>query len=727
MTVMPRTFFALLILLTCCADVAFARVRGKIEVGWDGTYRVSRWTPVFITLADDEAKPARNVVIEILAPHDNSFAMRVLQQFAITQEPTTHAIYLPLTYALNETVLVVKDGNSGRKLYESDFYNNPVNRQGQGGSPVIAAQGRDDVVIGVSGRNQVLGSIQGSNWRWTDAEQSPQQNQSYVPQPALHAGFLDERRLPDTMQGYDGLDVLVLNGADLANMRLERQQAIAQWVRGGGRLLMWPAAGPVPPDSPIAQLLPCKIGDADVVNLTLADTRVVGLVARQEKIGGRKLEPLPHARTKRILNDKASACYGRAGLGEVGVLSIDAGQLIFEQSEKPKDFWRPILRELVQPPSQKTTNNNYGYWNLSSEEQRRLVAMEAVVDQLGDVPGVGKFDFSYIAFVMIAMMVIVGPVDWFVLRKLGRQPWTWVTTAGWIVLITTGALYIGYIFRSGDLYYRTVRLVDQADDQVVGAMDVVGIYSPKTQQYSLEGPRNEWWEPANIEAVMPWRSQRAVKEIALVQDAVGNRLHSDLGMTINVWSLQFMEGELNDPASEPPVLKADLRRIDEGNNNVRIVGTITNLSGVPLRNISIRTSAGVAALRMTTGASTRPSEQADTIAPNETVTIDTPVQLADTLKPPESVHYQYYNYYGQQYQNPYAEGNDATLGLLKATCDLAAKRSERIERLLAGRKDLACVYATQETPTPAVKLKHGNDRPPLEKHWQIVRALVELK
>src|SRR5688572_14092748 len=253
MTVMPRTFFALLILLTCCAEVAFARVRGKIEVGWDGTYRVSRWTPVFITLADDEAKPARNVVIEVLAPHDNSFAMRVLQQFAITTEPATHTIYLPLTYALNETVLVVKDAGNGRKLFESDFENKPVNGQLQGGY-AVAAQGRDDVVVGVSGRSQVLGSIQG-NWRWTDAEQpQQQQNQPSLPQAALRTGFLDERRLPETIQGYDGLDVLVLNGADLANMRLERQLAIAQWVRGGGRLLMWLAAGPVPPDSPIAQL-----------------------------------------------------------------------------------------------------------------------------------------------------------------------------------------------------------------------------------------------------------------------------------------------------------------------------------------------------------------------------------------------------------------------------------------------------------------------------------------
>src|SRR5687767_3247592 len=238
MTALPRLLIALLILLTCCAD-SHARVGAKIDLGWDGTYRISRWTPVFITLFDDQASPARNVVLEILAPHDNSFAMRIRQQFAISTEPTVHTVYLPLSYALNDTILIVKDARTGRKLFESTFENRPVNGQVQGGY-VNPAQGTDDVVIGVSGRNQIFGLLQGE-WRWTDKEQPVQNNSGYQIRPSIRTGFLEERRLPDSIQGYDSLDVLTLNGADLAGMAIERQQAIAQWVRGGGKLLMWPA------------------------------------------------------------------------------------------------------------------------------------------------------------------------------------------------------------------------------------------------------------------------------------------------------------------------------------------------------------------------------------------------------------------------------------------------------------------------------------------------------
>src|SRR3712207_8616828 len=47
------------------------------------------------------------------------------------------------------------------------------------------------------------------------------------------------------------------------------------------------------------------------------------------------------------------------------------------------------------------------------------------------------------------------------LKKLGRQPWTWVTTGGWVALINLGAIYAGHVFKSGELHYRTVELVDQ--------------------------------------------------------------------------------------------------------------------------------------------------------------------------------------------------------------------------------------------------------------------------
>jgi hypothetical protein len=73
------------------------------------------------------------------------------------------------------------------------------------------------------------------------------------------------------------------------------------------------------------------------------------------------------------------------------------------------------------PPKEGETVNRYWQYNnaLSGREQ---AAMAQTLNWMGSIPGAGTFGFSYIAAVLIVMMLIVGPVDWIVLKMMGRQP-----------------------------------------------------------------------------------------------------------------------------------------------------------------------------------------------------------------------------------------------------------------------------------------------------------------
>ncbi|MCY2951802.1 MAG: hypothetical protein NTU53_07465 [Planctomycetota bacterium] len=695
------------IALLCLSGTSSANLTMRAQIGWDGVFRVGRWTPIYITLADDQAFPARNVQLDIIAPHDNTFAMRVRQYVAVRPEASTFILYAPLTFQAGEAVAVVRDAKTGRSLGELPF-DSVTASTATYRSSWYGAESDRDLVIGISGRGNALGLIAGPFY-WVD--KLADQQLRYGNSPQIRTGFLQPQYLPDASLGYDGLDVLVLNAPDLVTMPLQTQQAIARWVRGGGRLLMWPSAGPVPADSPIIDLLPCKIGQSTAIPLSLDDTKALDLPARQERIAAREIELNPSAKKVSILLDKALACYGRAGLGRVAVLSIDASQLGFQDRNNALKFWRPILKNLVAPTIQPTDESNDTNPN-NDTGSRRLAAMEAVVDRLGDVPGIGRFDFSYIAIVMVAMMFVVGPIDWFVLKKLGKQPWTWATTAGWIVLITVGALYIGYIFRSGDLYYRTVRLIDQADDQVVGVMDVAGIYSPKTQVYDLDGAKDAWWEPANLDALTPWnRSSRTATEILTGQDTRGNRPQS---MVVNIWSLRFMQSELGDPAAISPPLHASLTRTKAGaDGKVRIVGSITNRSTALLSGVIIRTAAGLVILP-------------DAIKPNESAMIDLPINSDNGIFKLQG-DTQYSNpRYGRNTINPYSTDVRGPMGFMLATCDLAVLRSRQIETVLTDQPEMASICAQSQDITPTVKLRHRNAAPPIQQHYQVVRALVEL-
>ena len=175
-------------------------------------------------------------------------------------------------------------------------------------------------------------------------------------------------------------------------------------------------------------------------------------------------------------------------MGKIVVVPFCVSDLQFTDNDKADKFWRHLLGDIhVLPetkPNGQPVNQSYSP-SYSHDENIETQAGMSVADRLGDVPGAGQFGFSYVVIVLIGMMVIVGPVDWFVLKKLGRQPWTWVTTSGWILLITLSATSLGYVLKSGDLHFRTMRLIDQVGDSTAATADWVGVYSPMTREYAL--------------------------------------------------------------------------------------------------------------------------------------------------------------------------------------------------------------------------------------------------
>jgi len=103
-------------LLALLPAAAMARVDLKVDIGWNGAFRAGRWAPVYITASDDTAQPARNVIIEIVAPHDKTFALHIYNPATIRPNPTTILVYVPLTFQLDETIAMILDPAGNKKL-----------------------------------------------------------------------------------------------------------------------------------------------------------------------------------------------------------------------------------------------------------------------------------------------------------------------------------------------------------------------------------------------------------------------------------------------------------------------------------------------------------------------------------------------------------------------------------------------------------------------------------
>jgi hypothetical protein len=80
------------------------------------------------------------------------------------------------------------------------------------------------------------------------------------------------------------------------------------------------------------------------------------------------------------------------------------------------------------------------------------------------------------------------PLDQWVLKRLGKQMWTWVTFPIYILLFSSLIYFIGYRLRAGDLELNELQVVDQlprGEGAAWRGRTWVSIYSPSNARYRL--------------------------------------------------------------------------------------------------------------------------------------------------------------------------------------------------------------------------------------------------
>ena len=121
--------------------------------------------------------------------------------------------------------------------------------------------------------------------------------------------------------------------------------------------------------------------------------------------------------------------------------------------------------------------------------------------------------------------MLVGPVDYIVLKRKGILPMTWVTSAFWIVLFSFGAYHGVQALRGGTLQMRHVTVLDGIqiynEDGTKGATDAwatnySAVFAPKSDEYELvDSRKNQWYSaisPAERQ-IYSFNSQSSSKQI----------------------------------------------------------------------------------------------------------------------------------------------------------------------------------------------------------------------
>jgi hypothetical protein len=536
--------------------------------GWGGCYRPMEWTPVLIGVTTPFDKPL-DCIVEMSAPQDelNNLVISRREVF-MPGRPKQVPLATKFRYWADNCTVTIYSPQTGfhwRQTYDL------MNRSS--GVRNLTPVEQWDVLIGVSGK-QGFGIMELPQAAASD--HSGQRGKVYTQ-------FMFQRLLPADWTGYAALDMLLLYDAEWTQLTRHQAQAIVQWVSNGGRLMVVLGSNVLPADHPLAKLLPFAVGQPSQARLSRRELSDWGCRGwKKDTVTCWSLEAAKGARMWETQALDAKSIYlasGPAGFGKVAVCGIDPTVLECLQDRNLANFWVPRIRPMLDPRSITLSN---GPEDRSESHEYQLgpagQATNAVMEHLYALEELRPIHIGWIVLVLVSLALLIGPVDYLVLRKLGHLPLTWITSSVYIAVFSVGAYYGVEYLRGGVLQARVVSVVDGVDGTATAwATRYMGIFAPHSDEYKLDGlDRGQWWSgmaPTDRNELSRYGDRLGSRNIYCVQHEDGGNLPTSV--PINIWAMQCLQSE--SPQAKMP-LAASVRR---GEGREWIV-EVRNTSTVPI-------------------------------------------------------------------------------------------------------------------------------------------------
>jgi len=367
---------------------------------------------------------------------------------------------------------------------------------------------------------------------------------------------LDLAALPPDPLGWEGLDVLILTDVDTTVLSGEQRRALETWVSHGGHLVVGGGPGAARTVAGVADLLPVTVGATRFVDdlaalgerwgvpvgrgpyavsdVALRDGEVL-LTQEQEQADGQ--------------GDLVLLARRAHGAGTVDFLAFDAGLKPFARWDDNRHLWEFIVQADSAPGPRLVVNNGHSAHNAVS-----------------NVPGLKPPSMLQILVFMLAYTVLIGPVNYLVLRKLDRRELAWLTIPALIIGFTACAYLTGFQIRGGTAIVHRLAAVYVPPGASVGRVTAaVGVFSPRRTTYDLRvdgaGARE-----------MPdgGSADDLARPLYFVAQPDGLTL---TGLRVDVGGMRSFVAE---GYADVTAVDADLRLVTTSSGHLRVAGTVRN-------------------------------------------------------------------------------------------------------------------------------------------------------
>lgn len=371
--------------------------------------------------------------------------------------------------------------------------------------------------------------------------------------------------LPEIAAGWQALDVLAIFDADTGVLTPGQRAALAEWIAGGGRLLVAGGAAYQRTAAGLGDVLPLlPDGTASVSLEPLA--RLAGAPFDAQAVSEAAVttgDLHPDAYVQAAAGDVPLLAWREIGYGRVDFLTADPGMQPLRAWPGRAALWTAVLSSGRPRPA----------WAFGFSE-----SWQPARDAVADIPGVSLPSALQLCGFLTLYVVLIGPVNYLVLARLKRRELAWFTIPALIVLFSAIAYLTGFQLRGTRAIVHRLALVQTWGDTTTARVQgLVGIWSPRRARYDV------LFDPGYMVRPLPPDFGTALTSAAVGRVDQGEAV-TLRGIPVDVGSVQpfVVEGFT---ASAPRITGA-LTLSEEG-LGLRVRGEIVNASNLDFTDAAL--------------------------------------------------------------------------------------------------------------------------------------------
>jgi hypothetical protein len=300
----------------------------------------------------------------------------------------------------------------------------------------------------------------------------------------IHTIQLTPATLDPVAEALANFDIIVLTNTDTARLDADQMVALDRYVRNGGSLLL--VGGPgwqstlhsLPPT-----LLPGKLaGSRTLPNLSGLTSLGAGTPPRQPTI----VSVLAHPTGKVVASERDVPLIVQKGVGsgQIVYLAFDpAVDPIAHWGSRSDLFTRIVSRAAPLAMSRAARPNGF---QPVTPYMNSYGPPSDIASELANVPAAALPSILLFFFLTILYVVLLGPVNFFALRRLNRRELAWITVPATALLCVGATFGVAYHLKGNTVLLNTVSVVQLGgnSDQYPASL-YVGLFAPVQGDYHL--------------------------------------------------------------------------------------------------------------------------------------------------------------------------------------------------------------------------------------------------